>query len=189
MTTHKTASRFGSVVKFQTWNRDEEEEYPLQITIDPTRGGKQISRADAIILRDMLIEALGAPEAPVKATTSKPGEKVYFSASNGYEIIDSSPYALVVNNAAGEEKYRVGKYTVAALREYFDRPYVAPEPPKPTTREQLEALEIGAKFRFQDSEPGVVHVKVTTDCYYSDYSGRIVPFVRHVSDTSVVEIV
>jgi hypothetical protein len=137
MTTHETKSHYGVPLTFSTDTyAGLGTETPLVLTVDysefPVRANKSVlvKRDDAIILRDMLIEALGAPEAEApKATTSKLGEAVEFTASNGYTIIDRSPFSLIVLDADDNEKYKVGKYTVAALREYFDRPYVAPEPP------------------------------------------------------------
>jgi hypothetical protein len=171
MAKHETTTWGGKIIKYVT--RWYDTDHPLELSIDYNNGGKGgvlLRREDAVILRDMLIEVLGAPEPepepePAPATT-KPGEPVEFEASNGYTIVDRSPYALVVYDAYGAEKYKVGKYTVEALREYFNRPYVAPEP---TLAENFAALPIAARFEFtQNGEPNGAPfgIKVAEGEYY-----------------------
>jgi hypothetical protein len=161
MTIHRTVTKYGKTLHFQAptdWA-----DSPLSLRLG---GGTEVlvRRADAIKLRDMLIETLGLPEpeAP-QPTTSKLGEVVTFNGlSNRYTLVDRSPFGMKVFDSAGNLKYNFGKYTVELLREYFDRPYVAP---KPTIKEQFAALKLGAQFRFTDGTDDVA-IKVSDTQYF-----------------------
>jgi hypothetical protein len=140
---------------------------PLSVQVG-AQGDVLVPLKDAVILRDMLNDILPVVENP-RAPES-------FTASNGYTIIDRSPYAMIIQDRAGVEKYRVGKYTVTALREYFERPL--PTPPAPTLREQFDALGVGDRFRYPDGRFDSVMVKVDDDSYFHPTSRSIVSIDR-----------